>query len=399
MNVLLDPSYSANQKRILSAIYASNSSTRQSIAAATGLSILTVTKTVANFIDKGILLEKGKLSSTGGRKANVLCLRPDIAYVLCVDIGTSATRIGIVNVGGKVVYKEEQSYFKGEYPVIALSPEQLRDKLLQICDAHKDLEIIGIHICISGLVDSQTHEIIFCPNIHGYDGVDLVQYLSAYIDIPISLDTSARTMTLAVQHFGVGQSIENLVYISVGYSVSAGIIINGRLITGTYGFAGEIGHIYVSDAIDNVCTCGNQGCLELYVTFTAILDRIRSVLANPGIFSLLKPCDVEDNSEQTIENVRHALRNGDKVVYSVITQVGEELGKIVTDITNLLNPEMIVLGGGTIQTLDVLVAEVDRTVRQKALIPNQRNLEIKQDNLGFDCALIGGVVQVLNRIF
>ncbi|MDR1620016.1 MAG: ROK family protein [Clostridiales bacterium] len=395
MNIFDRFAYSPTQKWLLSIIYAGNSLTRQMLADISGMSALTVVKAVSVFIDDGVLVEGGKLSSKGGRKPNMLMLRADLAYVICVDIGASATRIGLVSIGGEVVDKIEDDHFGGSFPTQATSKESLKDMLKEIRRKWDAYEILGMNICITGLVDND-QTIVHCPHMQGYNGENLVDYLGRYFDMPIMMNTSARTMALGEQYFGAGRGVENQVYISVGFSISAGLILNGALFMGAGGFAGEVGHIGVSPN-GHICACGNEGCLEEHATIPVIMRRIREKLSQPNVFSIAKSAG-SDLAGLSVRDARDALEKGDKVVFSVLAEIGAELGEVVSDITNTINPELILLGGGAIETFGILVEEIAHTVRSRALIPNQGGLRVEKGHNGFDSALIGGPVQIVQAL-
>ena len=195
------------------------------------------------------------------------------------------------------------------------------------------------------MVDCRQGRIIFCPNISGWDNIPIVSLLNERFGVPVFLDTSPRCMALAEQWFGVGQDVENQIFASFGYgSIGSGIIIDSRLFRGGSDFAGELGHVQV---VSNgfLCTCGNRGCIEGYVTLPMIIDKIKeSVSENTG-YSPIKFL-VDDVKDIDRDIVIKALEQGDKIVNGIIVRAGQYMGEALANMANLFNPDLIVLGGG-----------------------------------------------------
>jgi predicted NBD/HSP70 family sugar kinase len=389
--------YSKNQKQLMQIIFNEREITRQELALKSSFSMLTVSKFVSTFLSDGIICETGTMESTGGRKPNTLAINTSFAYTLAVDIGASHVRVGVVSISGDIIEKEEFPYEKEEIPVKAFQITELAQKLRPYFLKYGADKIIGIGIGISGLVDSVEKKVVFCPNISGYDNVSISDYFEPIFGVPVMLDTSARCMVLAEQRFGAGRGYDNQILVSLGYSISAGIIINGKLFSGTEGFSGEVGHLPVSDNLRQ-CTCGNYDCLETYATLPIIQERIMHQLMQPGVFSIAKNM-AGANGLIDLKLMAQALCSGDKVIYQVITEVGDEIGKVLTSLINILNPQLIVFGGGVIETFPSLLDEISRKIKQKSLITNQHNLRILRSTLGFDGALIGSATQVINHFF
>lgn len=373
------------------------SATRLRLAKISGFSLLTVSKFVNTFIEDGIVVELGSAENTGGRKAGVLSLNSKYAYALAVDIGASKVRIGVVSINGTVIEQEETSYYKGVIPVDSITLEELSARLAKLLDKYERNNVMGIGIGFSGIVNSAEGQIVFSPNIANYNNLSLAKQLERVFDLPVALNTSARCMALAEQRFGVGHNVDNQVFVSVGFSISAGIIINSHLFSGGLGFSGEIGHLPVSGQ-KTQCSCGNFDCVETYATLPNIKARIQERIRNTEVYSIARSL-APPTGDIDISIMQQALELGDKIVSSVIVQVGEELGDVLVGVTNTLNPEIIVLGGGVIEVFPSLIDEVNRVVRQKSLTTNHQYMKILKSTLGFDCGLIGSATQIINNFF
>jgi predicted NBD/HSP70 family sugar kinase len=393
---------SENKRNVLNTVFDLNRKgiavSRSCLSEKTGLSLATVIRFVSEFIADGIIEEFDELESTGGRKPLSLRINPDYAYVISVDIGTFSAKIGIVKINGQISHKEIIPVKDDMAPTVGLTLEELYRKLDEIIAGQGSEKLLGIAVGISGMVNCREGRIIFCPNISGWDNVPIVDLLSSKYNTAVFLDTSPRCMALAEQWFGAGKDIANQIFASFGYgSIGSGIIIDNRLFRGSGGFAGELGHVQVvSDGLG--CTCGNFGCIEMYVTLPMMIKKIKADVRENAGYSPVKFL-VNDISEIDRDTVIQALKEGDKIVREVITEAGKFIGIALANMANLFNPELIVLGGGVIESFPEIVDEVDRTIKKKSLVTIQKNLKLKQSALGWDASIIGGAILVLQEFF
>jgi N-acetylglucosamine repressor len=397
MNRFRTQQYSDNQKKLLQLISSRSDVTRQGLVQISALSGLTVNRFIAGFIADGLVVERGAMESKGGRKPAFLEINPDYACMVAIDVGASAVRTGLVSLAGRIVEKTELAYPSAVFPATVLTPEELLDKIQYYFDTYKNANIIGIGFGISGLVDEKEGKIVFCPNISGYDNCAMKSLIERRFNKPALINTSARCMALAEQRYGAGRNMANQVFVSLGYSISSGIIINSRIFAGSGGFSGEVGHLAAS-SLGCRCTCGNLDCLETHATLPEIIARIARQLKQPNVFSIVKNL-VNDVSQIDAAVINRALAGGDKVVYSILDDIGTEIGHVLTSLTNILNPEIIILGGGVIESFPILMESITRTLKQRTLITNQQNLKVLKSRLGFDCGLIGSATQVINAFF
>ena len=384
-------------QQVLTEIFLQNNITRLELSARLGLSQLTISKIVTNLLELGLIIEGDVQKSTGGRKPTSLMINPDYAYIIALDIGSYAFKIGVVSLDGKVMDRTSTVTYEGYIPSPSLRLDEIYKLIQTYIDQYPQSKILGISIAVSGIIDYEKQEIVFCPNIRGMDKNDIVTHLSARFNLPVFLDTSARCLALAEQYFGHGRDIQNQIFISIGYGISSGLIIHSQLFRGTNGFSGEIGHIQVSDSPD-LCTCGNKGCLELYATIPMIIKQINSQIFKYNIFSpLLDLCPTPE--QVTFPDIASAYRLGDKTVCKVITHIASILGKSLACSVNLLNPQLIVLGGGLVYTLPEIVEDVERFIHQNSLTPSNQQLSITQSKLDNDAPILGSACQIICRFF
>jgi len=388
--------YSRNQIRILQHIRQRVRITRSDLVEVSGFKLLTVTKTVARFLEDGLIVEAGHEDSTGGRKATLLSINPHFRYTLAVDMGASGARIGVVGMDGSVI---EDRFIKKEYrmPARHLSVEELREILTELTEKYGQEKILGLGIGISGSVRHSVGRIVFCPNLYGWNEVDVQKEFGDPLGIPVLVDTVARCMALAELTLGAGQGVDNQVTVSIGTSVSSGIIMDGRIYRGADEAAGEIGHTTVREN-GGRCTCGNIGCLENYVNQHCITRTVSKKLREFQGYSPLRAL-VPEGELPAPEQICQAAEQGDPLVLEVLADCADTVGTAISYLANIVNPQVIILGGRAIEHYPMLVDEVKRVVKRRSAMVTQRNLSIRASLLREQSTLIGSALQVIDTLF
>lgn len=384
---------SENKKNILRIIYREGGISRNDLIERTGLSLPTVIKFVTEFIGDNAVEEFGTLESTGGRKSSRLRVKPDFAYIVGIDVGAYSIKLGVVRINGEIVEKEIMPWDQ-EISAGDASLDKLCTKIQGLLDKHGKDNFIGIGTGISGMVDRKGN-VIFCPNISGWDGISIVEILQQRFGVPVFADTSSRCMALAEQWFGAGKGVENQVFVSIGYSIGSGIIVDSQVFKGSGGFSGELGHTQVSE--DGIrCTCGNYGCLELYATLPMIIQDVKKRIEAHNGYSPIKTM-IPGVGGINRDVMAQALEKGDKVVYEAVMDVGRLIGIALANLANILNPELIILGGGVIENFPVIVGKIERTIKERALVTIQQSLSVRKSLLGWDGPVKGSAVMVIRK--
>lgn len=389
--------YSDNQRKILTLIYNNPNISRAELVEKSNLSILTISKNILTFINDNIVITSGSLNSTGGRKANKLLINNNIAYILAMDVGAYAIKIGVLKLNGEIIYRELIENNTDSFPARTVEIETLKEKLAGIIKKYSHAKFIGIAIGISGIVDFFNKEIIFCPNLTGWNNINIQKEFGDYLNLDAIVDTSARCSALAEHRFGKGKDIKNLIYITVGYSIGAGIIINSEIFRGASGTSGELGHIKIENN-GLLCTCGNQDCLELYTTLPMVINKIKKELKNYIGYSPIKN-EIEDINSIKVEDILKAAKEGDKIVDRIFTETGKMLGTAIANMANLLNPELIILGGGMFEIFPQITKDTVSAIRKRSLSMAFKNLTITTSSLGYDSPIIGCALQFINKLF
>ncbi|MEA4890575.1 MAG: ROK family protein [Clostridiaceae bacterium] len=390
------------KKNVLQIIRKLQPITRSDIAVKTGLSMTSVTKFTSALIADGIVSEQGTLESTGGRKSSLLGINPEYAYVIGIDLGGFSSKFGVVRMDGSIV----EEWFiptvdENIMPITGMDITSLSEKIKSILAQYGPERILAICIGISGMVDHQLGKVIFCPNIAGWNNMMLADILQEEFNLPVFVDTSARCMALAEQYYGAGQDVPNQVFVSLGsYDIAAAIIIESQMFRGSHGFAGEIGHVMSSDTGAN-CTCGNTDCLELSATLKMIKSEICGKVANFSGYSPLRQMMPEHFTADDLmpDMIAQAMEAGDKQCYEAINQAGVRVGTALANMLNILNPDLVILGGGVIENFPGMMDTIRETVRKRALVTIQQNLEIQKAALGWRGSITGSASLAIARFF
>ncbi len=258
-----------NKTIVLETIMTFSPISRAKIANVTGLNKGTVSSLVQELLDEKLIDESGPGESSGGRRPVMLLFNQVAGYSIGIDIGVNYLLGVLTDLQGNIC-KEHLVKFSN------LSYEEMKSKLFDTIDLLRSSApsspygIIGIGIGVPGIVNNEG-EIILAPNL-GWKNVDLQTVLHEKYDVPILIDNEANAGAYGEKRFGVGQSFNDIIYVSIGIGIGVGLILNGELYKGNNGFSGELGHMTIEVHGEN-CRCGSKGCWELYASEQALLKR------------------------------------------------------------------------------------------------------------------------------
>lgn len=406
MDLQVFRAYSSTQGDILRAVFDGSSLSRGDIAERLGVSSLTVINNLKRLLDDGILIERGTLPSDRGRKVSLLSINPEFCYFIAVDIGSSSTKLAVIRLDGSILWQNQiirASRANINEPYI--TPDALRNEIDQLLDRFGRDRFGALCFCISGIVDYAEKTVSYSANIAGWNGVSFIREFGDYFHLPVYLDSSGHCFALAERQFGHGRDKGSMMCVSIGCSICTGIIINGQLMRGASGSAGELGHICVSDnpyaqGYTNrlACTCGHSGCMELFVTLPMIrwaviqrMEAVKSIHVEPGSF--------ESRNIYTISWLKRAYEDQVPFVVETITKAAHILGTELANTVNLLNPNVLVLGGGTINVFPDIVRIVESDIKRCSLEIISDDLRIVSSALGPNAPILGAFLLAANDLF
>ncbi len=277
-----------------------------------------------------------------------------------VDIGGTNTVMGIVDRTGNIIRKES-------IPTNAMDPAaDLFERLFNKCSdcfslLKEEYELVGIGI---GAPNANYYKgIIENPPNLNWGMVDVISIVKKYYDIPVALTNDANAAALGEMKFGVARGMKNFIQITLGTGLGSGIIINGELLYGSDGFAGEMGHTTVIPE-GRKCGCGKRGCLETYASAPGIKRTVFELLSQSSDKSILR--DFSYN-EMTAKKIFDAALTGDKIAQVAFKFTGKILGQAMADAVAYLSPEAFVLFGGLAQSGDMLLFHVKKYLESNLL--------------------------------
>lgn len=306
-----------------------------------------------------------------------------------IDIGGTGIKIGLVDEKLKLI---------GEGSIPTRTDIPFEDQVAAIARCVTDTaaaagiqrkeDIASVGVGIPGIANADG-EVIKCTNM-GWFHMPFRKVFREYLDVPVFIDNDANVAALAESVAGVSAGTSSSVFITIGTGIGSGIIINGRIWNGFHGIGGELGHVILD--LDGVpCTCGNRGCLERYCSATALIRMGReAVRDNPA--SLILSSAGGDPSAIEARTVIDAAREGDPVAVRVYGEYISYLAQAVASVVNLLDPEVIVIGGGVSKAGDFLMEPLRKEYPKYVIFNDQPLPEIKLAVLGSRAGVIGAAM-------
>ncbi|MYL40781.1 ROK family transcriptional regulator [Virgibacillus salexigens] len=376
---------SVNKSIILNKIRTSEPISRAQIAKDTTLTPPTVSSIVKELIDQGIVMESELGKSMGGRKPTMLHINSDAYYVVGVDAGPETVACMLTNLSGEVFERISSKVIKPttNTKFLAVIKENIQ-KILHTSPIQSE-KIIGIGVAMHGVVNVKDGVSQIAPNL-GVSNIPIKQELEEAFGLTVRVENDARAMALGESWFGGHGGVHSMVAVNIGRGVGSGIIINKQLYHGAEDIAGEIGHMTI-DINGPICDCGNPGCLQTFITGTAIADRAQSKLA------------LENGSNLTGKKVFERAQHGERGYIELLQETGIIIGIGLINLIHLLNPEKIVLGGGVMKGEKFIFPHIKDTIKQRALTSKAKETEITITNLGDDATLLGAVALLLVELF
>jgi glucokinase len=252
-------------------------------------------------------------------------------------------------------------------------------------------QIAGVGVGAPGAVDFGSGTVIFAPNLEGWKEIPLKKELEKVLGVPVFVENDCNISALGVWAVELKSKPRSMVGIFVGTGIGGGLIIDGEPYSGAGHTAGEIGHM-VLEVNGPKCGCGNKGCFEALASRTAIFQQIKAGVKD-GQKTLLTEMLGEDLADLRSGDLRKAIRRGDKFVDRIIESAAEYIGIATANLINILNPEVVVLGGGVIEALaDEMMSVIIETTKDYAMPGTLKGVEIIPSKLGDNAGITGAAV-------
>ena len=348
---------------------------RASIAKQAGLSKQTVSEIAQQLEADGWIREIGRTRGHIGRSAVTYEIVPEAAYIASVDLGGTKVRVALADLGCHVIAETVE-------PTDAAGGEHVVQQIARLCRALAQRQKVAFDklafatIGVPGVPNTQTGCILMAPNIQGLDAIDFAGHLEADLGIGVQVENDVNLAVLGEHWAGCGQDIDDLVFVSVGTGIGAGLVINGKLVRGAIGAAGELGFLpFGADPFDPQIL--KAGALETRAGSIGMQTRYRQLSGAAA--------DVPAIFERAGQGDRHAMQTLD--------ETAQLLARVMATIAAVANPSLIVLGGSIGQQPELL----DRLKPAvESCFPFQ--IPLKTSQLGSNAALVGGAAIGLNKL-
>ncbi len=364
---------------------------RVQLAQRMNLTRAALTVIVNDLMESGVIRETNSRLSNAGRPAITLEINPQSGFVAAVDMGATHLTILVANCAAHVIAEKEVPFNIADGPVVCLDQADtlLRETVKLAGIELSDLLAIGVGV--PGPIMSEAGMVVAPPIMPGWDRYPIRTTLEKRWNCPVSLNNDAELGAVGEWAYGAARSAANLAYIKVGTGVGAGLLLDGHIYRGATGSAGEIGHLTI-DPNGTLCTCGNRGCLETFASGTAIARLAREAVAKnqPTQLAHIK------RDQITAKNVADEARRGDLTAQQIIAEAGAQLGVALAGLVNLINPNMVVVGGGVAQIGDLFLEPVRREVKRRSLPGSVNTMQITTALLGRRSIGMGALVQAIS---
>ncbi|WP_149204411.1 ROK family transcriptional regulator [Actinotalea subterranea] len=369
---------SRNVLLVVDALIADGAATQAELSRSTGLSRATVSNIVRTMVDAGLATVSPTTSS--GRRAHLVTLEGRGAVAVGIDFGRRHARVVLISLGHEVLGEREIPLPAGHRAQEGIAAgAALLDELLDEYAVDRTA-VLGVGVGIPGPIDRRTGTVVEGAILPEWVGLNLRDALEERIGFPVHLDNDANLGALAQVTWGPQPAPSTVVFLKIGTGIGCGLIVAGAPFYGHVGTAGEIGHSPIGDS-GPLCRCGNRGCLELAASTSMMTEVLSRAQGEPVT---------------TADVVRNALR-GDTATLRVLEDAGLAAGRALAGVVNLINPEVVVVGGPLAELGEILLDPVRRGISRYAMPLASETTTVVMSSLGARAEALGAAALVLRQ--
>lgn len=363
---------------------------RADLAKRVGLNRSTISSIMTRLLEEKLVIETELRADKIGRPGLLLELNPEGGCAIGVEIGVDFVRVVLTNFVASVLWRRRLLISDGESQdmYLHIAEEMIRQALRRAKE--QGLRVLGIGLGVPGMVDVAAGELRYAPTLHWHN-VDFGRRWEERFQLPVVVENNANAAALAEYYFGEAREAPSFIYLNASAGLGCGIVIDGRLFRGRSGFAGEVGHMTL-DPDGELCSCGRRGCWETFVGPRAVVAKYRQRL------EMTNGNRRNDMDGVGFAEIIEADAMGDLAAAAVLQDVAIYLGLGIGNLVNILNPQLVVLGGVLSQANGQFVPVIKETVKQNSLFPMRSDLSIVPSHFGADDCVMGAVALVLDNI-
>lgn len=310
-------------------------------------------------------------------------------WLLGIDLGGTTIKAGVVDTGGRILIKGQMATgaMEGAGSVLKRIVDLAGDLVRRQGLNRRDIKAAGIGI--PGSVDVDSGVVRLAPNLFWRD-FPLRSELEALLGLPVAVDNDAHVAALGEMWQGAGRGFPSLLMITIGTGIGSGLIIDGHIRRGVFGYGAEMGHIKIVPGGPR-CHCGGQGCLETVASATAMVRHFREQLAAG------QPSSLQDSADLGAREILEAAAGGDDLASRVVNTAAAYLGLALANAALLVGPEAIIIGGGAAGAGEVILAPIRESVARHLGAWQVKPLPILAAGLGNDAGIVGAAYLARNR--
>ncbi len=382
------------KKKIVRSLYLHGNLSQSEIMGYVEVSAPTLQNLLDELINERIIVVSGPGSSKGGRRPNLYGLKRNALYVLSIDIGLYVTRMTLFDITNKKAspVKKITIELKNDITIIDIIYNNALELIKK--SGIDESRILGVGIDMPGLINSEegrNHSVLNCDK-------PVRELFEEKFKKPVVIINDAKAKTLAEFRFGKAIGKRHVLVLHLGWGIGLGMILNGKPYNGANGFSGEFAHIPMTDQRGLLCKCGKRGCLET-VTSGAALTRLAVEAIEEGEMTLIKEMSGGNVKNINPDLILKAASEGDQFAISIISKIGFDLGKGISSLVQILNPEMIILGGPLAKAGSYLTTSIEQALHQYTFSIIREGMEITISELGDEANLLGNTINVMETLF
>lgn len=369
-----------NRRTVLNYIRRNQTATRAGLSAVTGLTFMAIKKILEELEDLNLIRCDQMETSGMGRKAMSYAVNENYKYTIGIHINKFSTSIALLNLRGKIVEIERYSMereFSGQSEFVEIVISVVNQVIAK--GGVKKEQVLGIGVGSPGPVDCNNGVILTPPNIPVLHYLPLKEIMESRTGLPVYVNKDANVIALGEYWYGGIADCSDLVYIDVDMGIGSGIIMDGKVNVGANSIAGEFGHITI-DINGPLCNCGNKGCLEAMSSGIAVLRDVKQQLEQEKNHPLY-----EKRNNLTMEDVFEMVGNKDLLTISILNKSAFYLGVGISNLINILDTQMIIMGGILIHKYPryfSVVQDVANGRKFKGAKENKMGISVLKENAG-----------------
>ncbi len=368
---------------------------RAQLAGLLSLTRATASSIVRDLVDVGLVRETELQVPKSGRPGMLLEINPAGGCAVGLEINVDYISVVLTDCLANILWKKRISSdpSKPRATVLNRAGALVNQALKQGRD--QGLRLLGIGVGLPGMVDTDHGILAYAPNLDWRD-LPLRKMWTKRFSLPVFIENEANAAAMGEYYFGAGQGASNLLYLSTGVGLGGSIVIDGKVMRGMNGFAGEVGHMQI-DSRGELCGCGKRGCWETTAGPLAVVSYVRTKI-DAGQKSIVSEMMKGNHKKTDFSTILQAAEKKDRLALKAFEHVGAKLGVGMASLINVLNPQMIVIGGVLSQAADHILPAARKTAELESMDHVNKDLQVKSSAHGMDACTLGAATLVLDAI-